>query len=632
MVNLDLVKNIKEVVRGNPKLPLRKFVSNHRLEDHLRLTKSEQTIPEWLDCDDSIVVVRIPGKDGELEESDYTCFKRAEPTTIISVQPSSPTRRLDFQVVDTKPLERIHVSADLVLDDGTIFTWKHSLTSGSFFDEPVIPVTIQHTDLFTEAKIEIKTRSTSRLGDLEQFLVSKILQIEEVKFTDQPYVSLPAPRRDGHPIFLISIDTFRHDFLDAFHPVIDLFGPDATIPTEPRTQGTWTRPSHGAMLTGSHPLDNGVFGYLPNRGAIRKSQHTIPELLLDHSYKNSGFTTSAHLNASDGFARGFHRYVQRPMGWKQRKNDARDIVDTAIQWLDDDDISNYGRAFYFLHFLDPHYPYIPPYPTRGSHADLGAVDRFDRKEKEMESYLEILRSERRALSQSDLNILHSFYYESLEFVATQLRRLFEQLQLLGVYNDSFIIITGDHGEEFFERKFGRHESVNDANVRVGTIIKPPIHSDISVPDATDTIDILPTIARLAGTDVPSTSDGVAWQESRPADQARIVERFGFDWYVLGVEMDGVKGIFTYEKRGRTRPGEKQLTAGPEETEYYQLDDVRAGSYDSCGDDLTSNRRSAIRGAAEEFIRSSSVTDPGSDTVQSEPSSAVKSHLEELGYR
>lgn len=626
-----LKKGLAEIRRGNYRRPLDWLVSENLLADHLRVVRPDQSPPEWIDGDGHLLVVRNPGEDRYLDETDYTCFGSDGPTTSIRVQPPSPTRRLDFDVVDTERIERVEIEAHLERSDGSATTHHQSFTSGHFFEEPVLPVKIETPEPFTSAEMEVSTRAPSRTSRIDRFLGRRLLD-EEVKFSRHPNVSLPAPRTDGHPIFLISVDTFRYDFLDAFQPLIDFLGDDATVPAEPRTQGTWTRPSHAVMLTGAHPGRNGLFGYLPDRGSIHPTVETLPELLADQGYKCSGLTTSAHLLASDGFARGFHRYSVRPMQWKRRRNDAGDVVDQAIRWLERDDISEYGRGFYFLHLLDGHYPYIPPYPAQTDELDLGALDRFDEAEKTYDEYLEILYNEPRELTPTDRETILSLYHDSLSYVATQLRRLFDHLASHRVYDESFIVITGDHGEEFFERKFGRHESVNDANVRVGAIVKPPAKSDVDVPDVTDTLDIVPTVARFIGADVPETCDGRPWQDVSGNERARFVERFGFEWYVLGVERDGVKGIYTYEKKGRRRPSEDQLADGPVEIEYYRLDDVRNGHYDDCRDALPEETKTSLRASAEEFIRSAVSTDANHDSGGAEPSQAVKARLRELGYK
>jgi hypothetical protein len=197
-----------------------------------------------------------------------------------------------------------------------------------------------------------------------------------------------------------------------------------------------------------------------------------------------------------------------------------------------------------------------------------------------------------------------------------------------MYEETLLIVFGDHGEEFFERGFGLHGTLNDAVVRPGMIVKPP-SSGLNVPDDPDFIDILPTLARLVDSSIPEQVAGRAWQEdleSRP----RIAEQIWEDYYSIAVEMGGTKGIFTYESNYPDRPTAKTILDGPVETEYYDIPAVQSGEFTQMKP--SNSRQQSLLSAAEEVMERQNRRD---DTFRQRPTdidSDIAERLEKLGYK
>jgi len=455
---------------------------------------------------------------------------------------------------------------------------------------------------------------------------------------------LGLPHGQGHsespPIFVISVDTLRHDAEGAFEPLLDALGPDAVVPEEPRTQGTWTAPSHGSMFTGTYPGTHTYFGgegiLNPAPTTLPPDLETMPEVLAEAGYENSGVVSHTRLLPEYGFGRGFTRYQVDRMtsdDWLAREHDAADVVSKASEWLTRDLAAGTSDVFYFMHLFDPHLPYIPP--AEDIPSSIESLEGVEQYREEITQY-KLDQAGYTAKATSDIHPGERFaepvrelYEASVEYTARQLRQFVATLKAEGIFDDSLIILTGDHGEEFGERGFTTHHSLYDANLRQLMVVKPPADADWSVPDAVDTVDILPTVATAAGTTPPDQCSGVPMQESSSRDAARINERITKHCYNIAVERDGIKAIYTFETEWPERPTERELRDGPKLTEFYDLEAVRAGNWSEV--DPPRDTRKKLRSAADQFIETEAGRIGTTREVVVNTTDETKEQLQELGY-
>jgi len=413
--------------------------------------------------------------------------------------------------------------------------------------------------------------------------------------------------------------------------VIDELSESAVVPSEPRTQGYCTQPSHGSLFTGVHPTKHGNFAKKPAdqgySGGIDSDLTTLPELLARNQYKCSGCGSEEKLGPTNGFGDGMDRFRHYPISWDDRVYDGANIANAVIEWIHTDASAPSNRLFYFLHFFDPHYPYVPPQPEQiGNGLDYELADQL-RETAPQTSYLDVLNGNPVDFETEKIDILKQNYEASLEYTASQIRRVIQELKRADLFDESLVIITGDHGEEFFERKFWGHSSLYDANIRPGMILKLPSGADITVRDEIDLIDIFPTIARLVEGEVPEACQGVPLQEEQSGP--RITERHGAEHYNVSVESDGVKGIFTYGYQFPGRPTEAQVEAGPRRVEFYRLSAVRAGNYGEPDESIAESERTRLRSLAESFILSA---EQSTYEMSASVPQDLEDRLEQLGYK
>jgi hypothetical protein len=331
----------------------------------------------------------------------------------------------------------------------------------------------------------------------------------------------------------------------------------------------------------------------------------------------------SYLYPEFGFGNGFDRYycTSNQRHYLRQFKDLRKDTSTIINWIDEDINAKYDNVFYFWHIFPPHAPYIPPALDRRSSIDLTDRYRKDIKGK----YLKNLNRKSRSKDDEFEKIIQR-YNSSAEFVAKQISRLINQLRYYNIFDESLIIIIGDHGEEFGERGFYGHNSLYDANIRPFMLVKPPIDASWQVRDEIDYIDIFPTICESVGISIPDQCEGIPLQAGE-IQQPRITERIQPDYYNISVEIDDIKGIFTYEENFPHRPG-KEMIGQPICEEYYSIQSVRSGNFEDIGEKASEDIKYELKQTAENFI----IKRFESEENDSIPiSTNTKEQLKDLGY-
>jgi len=203
-----------------------------------------------------------------------------------------------------------------------------------------------------------------------------------------------------------------------------------------------------------------------------------------------------------------------------------------MRWLDTHDAEPF---FLFLHSYDIHAPYLSPPPFDGMfHERPYRGDLIPTVER-----LEILFMSQAELDPEDLQHLIDSYDEGIRYADAQIGRLFEDLDRRGRFEDSWIIVTSDHGEEF-----GEHGSVThwqlyfQPNLRVPLIMRPPggVDGPLRIADPTELIDILPTLLALVGADPLEAAQGrnlVPMMSARRAGEDRPLLAGAADRLALG---------------------------------------------------------------------------------------------------
>ena len=312
-------------------------------------------------------------------------------------------------------------------------------------------------------------------------------------------------------VIVILIDALRADQLGCYGyhrettPNLDRFSKEAVTFKRATSQTSWTKPSIPSLFTSLYPSRHGVLegsskdtkGHITS-DILADSLLTLAEAFRGHGYSTVAFVHNAQLRGFLGFAQGFDLY-------QDRAGDAEHINVEFENWLDQ---RTGGSFFAYLHYLDVHWPYQPPAPYDPMFGTYSSGIDFNTDE--WKALRKDINNGRVNLSDEDLGKMVALYDGELRYLDDQLGSLFSDLRRRGLYTNSLVIVTADHGEEFLEHdKIGHGQSLYRELLWIPLMIKFPggkWHGR-EVEDMAGLIDVLPTLADYLGWEPPADTDG-----------------------------------------------------------------------------------------------------------------------------
>jgi len=147
----------------------------------------------------------------------------------------------------------------------------------------------------------------------------------------------------------------------------------------------------------------------------------------------------------------------------------------------------------YFHLFAPHGPYCP-------HKEF--VDTFPEINVPRKSPHPLAIAE---LSPEALYIQRKHYDEYLANVDAEFGKMMDMLEKAGILENSYVVITSDHGEGFERGEFGHGTYLlYDPVIHIPLIISAPGQKErFDVFSPTSSTDIMPTLLSLAGKDIPS---------------------------------------------------------------------------------------------------------------------------------
>lgn len=377
-----------------------------------------------------------------------------------------------------------------------------------------------------------------------------------------------AAGRSGPPNILVLVfDTLSASNISLYGyprrttPELDRLSERATVFHSHRSAGNFTTPGTASLLTGVYPWshralhiqgtvldeyrDRSLFALLAGRGyhrlaythnivaaslldQFRRDLETLPQVgdlaLLDLTFAERLFprdlTVAVHgegvlthrgdtpsgslflyhplsLLGARLLRRSDDRHRERFPRGLPGAHDLRFLLEDAIDWTIEQ-LSAIPRPFFaYLHFLPPHDPYNP------RHEFVGIFDdRPDPLPKPPHPLSDRVPTQ-------FLNSARRRYDETIAYVDAELGRLFRFLTSSGLLDTTYVILTSDHGE-MFERGIWNHITpvLFDPVVRVPLVVWEPgqqVGRNVHTP--TSSVDILPTVLRIADVPIPDRCEG-----------------------------------------------------------------------------------------------------------------------------
>jgi arylsulfatase A-like enzyme len=439
----------------------------------------------------------------------------------------------------------------------------------------------------------------------------------------------PAP---GQPnVLLIILDTVRgfnvsmHGYERATTPHLEQRATEGVVFDNAMATAPWTLPSHGSMFTGQYPFALSAAAKVP----LDNTHRTLAEVFTALGYRTGGFVGNTYYcGVRFGLGRGFLHYEAAPLGvaqvmrhstlgrWVQARvwfpirdrlvkkarfarRNAPEVTDGFLAWSDADTARPY---FAFLNYFDSHYPYLPPPP----------YDRRFAPDSEP-TFVPLSGVSRKAFTPAVISRARNAYDGTIGFLDSELGQLFDSLAARGTLDNTVVIVTSDHGEQFGEFGLLFHgNSVYRPVLQVPLLIRFPgaVPRGMRLTEPITLRDIGATILDLAGI-VPSqpwpgASLRAAWDSSytgSPRSPVYAELRKGPVWrqsimgegYQLYRDVKGNRKLFDMS---RGRGDEVNLLEGDTAGRGIgpvvarlerQLDSLMTGQLQSFGTDTTANQ-------------------------------------------
>jgi arylsulfatase A-like enzyme len=327
-------------------------------------------------------------------------------------------------------------------------------------------------------------------------------------------------------VIIVLVDTLRADHMSTYvydrptSPYLDEFASGAVVFEHARSQASCTFPSVNSLMTSRYP---DVFAHQgKDQFGIPAEYPAIAEILDQYGYYTVAVsqspvvrkTPSKH-NPNGGFGRGFDRFVEGCV-WRHGTCLNRRIFE-ELELLE-------TPFFLYLHYMEPHAPYSHPpnYPLQFA----GEYEGFDFiRDGNPKPIGEMLYGNGPQYDIRDRDIQHlvDLYDDEIRFFDDVFRSLVGQLEARGLLEDTIIVFTSDHGEEFLEHGHISHcRGVWDTVTHVPLFFKIPGVDGQRLEAAVQNLDIVPTILDYLAID--SEGYGFEGTSLRPLIEGRDTPR------------------------------------------------------------------------------------------------------------
>ncbi len=308
-------------------------------------------------------------------------------------------------------------------------------------------------------------------------------------------------------VVLVSIDSLRADHLHSYgyhretSPTLDRLAAEGARFATAYSVSSWTLPSHATMLTGLYPFSHGA---IESTHRISPRAPTLAAELRRTGFATAGFVSYEFLRRRYGFDVGFDLYddFTTDLDTEAAERTARTgplLNEQILPWID----AHRGRPFFlFVHYFDVHWDYDPPAP-------YDTMFDANYEGPNLRPYLDNP-AIHRGMPQRHLDHLIALYDGEIRFTDDVLRQVVESLERSGILDDTLLIVTADHGDEFFEHgDIGHAKTLYDEVIRIPLIIHWPrgIAAGRSIDVPVSLVDLAPTVYELLGLDAPPGLEG-----------------------------------------------------------------------------------------------------------------------------
>ncbi|MFZ0668427.1 MAG: sulfatase-like hydrolase/transferase [Acidimicrobiales bacterium] len=350
-------------------------------------------------------------------------------------------------------------------------------------------------------------------------------------------------------VLLVTLDQFRGDCLSsAGHPVVktptlDRLAAEGVRLSRHYSQASPCGPGRACLYTGTYQMNNRVVGNgtplddrFDNVARIARRAGYVPTIF---GYADQGLDPrlavagDPGLSNYQGFPPGFEVALDLPdeqyawVSWLEslgygpfpygdaaletepdrpvEHGVSAFMTDNIVEWLRRQDGPWFAHASYWR----PH----PPYAAAGDWskaydpADCPTPIAAPERDVPFAGHIADMKA---PSDQQEMRELQAQYFGMISDVDAQLGRLFDEMSSLGMWDDTMIVITADHGEQLGDQGTINKGGMFESSYHIVGIVRDPRHPEghgTVVSDFTENVDIVPTICEAIGVEVPSQCDG-----------------------------------------------------------------------------------------------------------------------------
>lgn len=319
-------------------------------------------------------------------------------------------------------------------------------------------------------------------------------------------------------VILILLDSLRADHLSCYgynkltSPNLDEFARGSALFKSAFSASPSTVGSVPSILTGLYPSSHGT-GVDGNVLTFSSEIPALPQVLRENGYVTAGFNTNPYMVGKHGYGKGYNSYFDLfPLKGRKRlldkfrdffgiaKNNTyvcgKDVNKQVTKWLK-------GAArppfFMWIHYMDIHVPYFPREPFFSQFSSDKSKDRIKSFKNQFIQISAKLFRNPDSITTDERQLIIDCYDSEIRYFDHNFKSLLALLRKRRLLEDTIVIVTSDHGEEFWEHgKWGHFMRLYDINTHVPLLIKYPALTSkgASISKQVRSIDIFPTILDL----------------------------------------------------------------------------------------------------------------------------------------
>lgn len=320
-----------------------------------------------------------------------------------------------------------------------------------------------------------------------------------------------APRPN---VLLIVLDTVRADRLGSYGyerartPNLDAFAAQGVVFEDCMSSSCWTLPSHATLFTGVMPVAHGA---TQETLELDDALPTLAELMSRAGYNVYGASANAVVSPDNGLDRGFGHFEElyRPDVEANHRVRGRHPHDVAFErwWMSRESDKPF---FAFMNYIEAHAPYRPPEPFLSAALDSrwSVTEGIEAgRTKISEHYLLESGHPSELLQQ-----LSALYDGEIAFLDWSFGKLIERLVAMEELENTVVIVTSDHGEQFGEHNLVGHSfALYEPLIHVPLLVRFPQARDAGErrTDPVHLADVFHSILGIAGVEPPPLRQGQA---------------------------------------------------------------------------------------------------------------------------